>query len=107
MIVDILKHRGIKDKSKGKKKVKESEFDANFCTINLVVEDIHAANEGIESIIEFKRMFKSSNDPSEADRLYKQCQEENKKTDRHVKAAKKLLQQEKKELDGKYPCFFV
>ena len=44
-------------------------------------------------------MFKASNDPTESNKLYKKCQEENKQADKKIKSAKKFLEQEKKDYD--------
>ena len=100
MIIDILKERKIKIKVNRNKGDKESKFDADFCMINLVVEDLINAKEGIQNIESLKKMFKNSNDPSESDKLYKQCQEEHSKTDKLIKKGKKMLQQEQKDLKG-------
>jgi len=102
MIVDILKERKIKLPNKRKGDIEAQSFDANFCMINLVVEDLINAKDGIENIEVLKQMFKNSNDPSESDKLYKQCQEEHKKTDKLINKGKNMLKQEQKDLKGKH-----
>ena len=72
--------------------------------INLVVEDLVKAKEGVQNIASLKQMFKNSNDPSESDRLYKQCMEEHTKTDKLIKKGKKMLESEQKDLKGKWEC---
>jgi hypothetical protein len=99
MIVDILQKRNIKKDGFKTNEERDQKFDMHFCTINLVVEDIKIANEGIIKIVEFTRMFKASNDPTESNNLYKKCQNENRDTDKKIKSAKKFLQQEKKEIE--------
>lgn len=101
MIVDILKERKIQIKVR-KNDGGDKQFDADFCMINLVVEDLINAKEGIQNIESLKKMFKNSNDPSESDKLYKQCQEEHTKTDKLIKKGKKMLGQEQKDLKGIY-----
>ena len=100
MIVDILKERKIKLHKRPKTESMQN-FDPDFCMINLVVEDIVNAKEGIQNIESLKQMFKNSNDPSESDKLYKQCQEEHSKTDKLIKKGKKMLEQEQKDLKGR------
>ena len=100
MIVDILKERKIKTHNRRKGESEDQSFDPNFCMINLVVEDLINAKDGIENIEALKQMFKSSNDPSESDKLYKQCQEEHKKTDKLIQKGKNMLKQEQKDLKG-------
>ena len=101
MITDILKERKLKTSVRKKEDTAMQNFDANFCMINLVVEDLISAKEGIQNIETLKQMFKNSNDPSESDKLYKQCQEEHTKTDKLIKKGKKMLEQEQKDLKGK------
>jgi hypothetical protein len=101
MIVDILKERKIKLPNKRKGDIEGQSFDANFCMINLVVEDLVNAKDGIENIEVLKQMFKNSNDPSESDKLYKQCQEEHKKTDKLINKGKNMLKQEQNDLKSK------
>lgn len=100
MIKDILKDRKIKPQVRKREESSTQNFDANFCMINLVVEDLVNAKDGIENIESLKQMFKNSNDPSESDKLYKQCQEEHSKTDKLIKKGKKMLEQEQKDLKG-------
>ena len=99
MIVDILKERGIKTKPKASDA--KMRFDAEFCSINDVVSDVKRAKESITQMIHFKKIFKTSNDPTESDKIYKQCQEENRKTDSNIKSAKTALEADKKTTNGK------
>lgn len=101
MIRDILRDRKIKPVARKKDSKAAQNFDANFCMINLVVEDLVNAKDGVQNIESLKQMFKTSNDPSESDKLYKQCQEENSKTDKLIKKGKKMLEQEQKDLKGR------
>ena len=100
MIVDIFKERKVKPHNRRKGETEDQFFDPNFCIINLVVKDLINAKEGIENIKVLKQMFKSSNDPSESDKLYKQCQEEHKKTYKLIQKGKSMLKQEQKDLKG-------
>lgn len=101
MIVDILKKRNIKVQTK-RSGSEEQSFDPNFCMINLVVEDLIKAKEGVQNIEALKQMFKNSNDPSESDRLYKQCMEEHGKTDKFIKKGKNMLESEQKDLKSNF-----
>lgn len=102
MIKDILLERKIRPQVRKRDEKGAQNFDANFCMINLVVEDLVNAKDGVENIKSLKLMFKNSNDPSESDKLYKQCQEEHTKTDKLIKKGKKMLEQEQKDLKGKF-----
>ena len=100
MIVDILHNRRIRPEKWMKKRKQEEFFDPDFCSINLAIQDLHKAYEGLAKIEFFKDAYQSAHDQKEAERMFKQAGNENAAVDKFLKSAKKMLERERKGMAG-------